>query len=185
MLPLLVLSMVPPLIMNVFATFPNADALLMFTVPAESVKLFPALPPNVLAPHRVSVPAPVLFILWLAPEITPPPLEAPIVSVAPEAISKLVCVASDANTRPRLFVPFPLSRVRLALAARKIRSPDAEPATVSPPPERVMVVPPFKLPVMVRLWVAAKSFNVPMLSAALNDLDATQALTITGNLNGG
>ncbi len=90
-----VLSIVPPLIVNV--PVPTAVALLMFSFPADSV-----IPPvNVFAPESVSVPAPALVKLKVAPEITPPT-----VNVLAETVTlRLAPSATAPGPRFNAFVP--------------------------------------------------------------------------------
>lgn len=111
----LMLLIVPPLMTNVFAELPNAEALSMFRVPALRVKFAPA-PPKVLTALSVRVPPPVL-LMENAPLII-----AVLVINDPEAMEKL---PEEANTNPS--VPLPELRlgpkiVRAELLVKKMRS---------------------------------------------------------------
>src|SRR5205823_1048548 len=85
--PPLVLSIVPALIVKV--PVPTAAALLMFRVPADSVVPLE----KVLAPLRVSVPAPALVMLCAPPPMTPPTASTPplvvMVGLAPSVTAPL------------------------------------------------------------------------------------------------
>ena len=147
--PLVLSTVVPPPITNVFAAFPSAAAALMFSVPPASVNVLPAAP-NVFAPPSVTVPLPV-FARLKFPEIT-----ELIPSAAPASVLKF---PSAASTTLRFREPFWIAR--FPFAATKTRSAAAEPATVSAPPPSVSVRFAAPLLVMMSACVASRSFSVP------------------------
>ena len=120
--PPLVLSIVPPAIVNVLATVPSACVLLTSTSPAFSVNP----PVNVFVPERVSAPLPFLVRLFAPPLITLA-IETvlPFVSIVPAAESVTVRVDGEVivpaacNVPPlkiSVFVALPLPNAEVEFA---------------------------------------------------------------------
>jgi hypothetical protein len=109
-----VLSMNPPLMVNVAAAVPKAEALLMFSVPAFSVT-----PPlSVFAPDNVRAPAPFLMrVVAVVPlAITPPSVNVPafvvMVRLVPTAVPRVVAPVPKLMSR---VVPRPPMKVKSPL----------------------------------------------------------------------
>ncbi len=97
-----VLSIVPPFIVNVPPTAPNAAALLILSVPALSV----VPPEKELAPERESAPAPA-FVKLNPPAITPPTV-------------KVLALVVTRRLPPRVTLPAPNRRLCVPI---KVKSP--------------------------------------------------------------
>ncbi len=120
------ISRIPELAMAPAPREPVVEPAPICSLPAEIV----IAPPNVLAPVRMSVPAPDLVRVPLAPEITPPKVPALTVRAVeePRAISPPLSVVTVAVAPLALSVPL----VRVVTVAT--------PATVVVPPSTVVMV---------------------------------------------
>src|SRR6266478_563459 len=141
-----VLSIVPPLTVNVPATVPSAEALLMLRVPALSV--VPAV--NVFAPVNVRVPEPAFVKLNVLPLMIPPTVSVPPLTVT----VRLAFIATAPVPRFRFCVPVNV-KFAFQFCALLLVSEIAPPLVLS------IVDAPLMVNVPDPIAVALLMFNVP------------------------
>ena len=150
-------SMAPPLITKVLVAAPRAAALPNESVPALRVTVL--LPPKVLTPLRINVPAP-FFVRLNAPLRMPVRESALAVPKPPMAAVVIVRSAVKVTAPGKVRAPLP----RKFTSAPKVMAPAVVPTTAAP--EVLLIEPPFRATVPAAAPRASGTFTltVPALS---------------------